>query len=692
MFNALEGDGVIDNIYHFLWTKDTIFNSDPSVYIPQTILFKYQKPCYWYFTSVVDHKLKKKNSSKLNKENISQVFLKHVSKSGIVAYYIYKKNNVPSKYISDKPTFDKIMKNLDKDMDKSEASKNNSLNENIQKKNEAYIIEYFDLKKFNDFLDKKIVYDDGILQKFEDPKGEYNITYRLTWSPKLSLFEKCTNLRKIYDKHFDIYERAVTYDGEEFQTKTEPIKGNHIPQRIEKIGLNIVNHVSNITLEKIKIIRLILNFKIDKKDRIIFLWCSSLRILNTSNVINPRLMSIKERGKIEQNFFRKQQNIKEIDNEKIRLRPPDYVNLFKYSVSGKPILPQKESVCLNCGQKVENYRLYEISFKTIIEGHDNRKRDKQYYSIFNKINMTSSGVEVIPCDSDKKTFGEKNEIIEKLKENKINNFIIPKIIQELYPKLKFQDYFSLKYDTFFRNKTTCVCDDCYLEITKYCSMAGSNNENLLRAFKKDDINPIFDMFKSMRPKTVKNKGRVTFLTELGGERPRINLEQHKKSLLINEENPNYLKESNARKKRQTMANIVVNFNFTNQSQNPNLNSINSVNSNQTNEINKLKKSNNNKILPKLNLDSINETNFGERKIRKNKRNKTTMVLNLNFGNKHNKEEKEEKEKEEEKEENDEKEEKEKLIQKTFEFKRKSTSASKNKVKNYFSKSDFKYFN
>ena len=692
MFNALEGDGVIDNIYHFLWTKDTIFNSDPSVYIPQTILFKYQKPCYWYFTSVVDHKLKKKNSSKLNKENISQVFLKHVSKSGIVAYFIYKKNNVPSKYISDKPTFDKIMKNLDKDMDKSEASKNNSLNENIQKKNEAYIIEYFDLKKFNDFLDKKIVYDDGILQKFEDPKGEYNITYRLTWSPKLSLFEKCTNLRKIYDKHFDIYERAVTYDGEEFQTKTEPIKGNHIPQRIEKIGLNIVNHVSNITLEKIKIIRLILNFKIDKKDRIIFLWCSSLRILNTSNVINPRLMSIKERGKIEQNFFRKQQNIKEIDNEKIRLRPPDYVNLFKYSVSGKPILPQKESVCLNCGQKVENYRLYEISFKTIIEGHDNRKRDKQYYSIFNKINMTSSGVEVIPCDSDKKTFGEKNEIIEKLKENKINNFIIPKIIQELYPKLKFQDYFSLKYDTFFRNKTTCVCDDCYLEITKYCSMAGSNNENLLRAFKKDDINPIFDMFKSMRPKTVKNKGRVTFLTELGGERPRINLEQHKKSLLINEENPNNLIESNARKKRQTMANIVVNFNFTNQSQNPNLNSINSVNSNQTNEINKLKKSNNNKILPKLNLDSINETNFGERKIRKNKRNKTTMVLNLNFGNKNNKEEKEEKEKEEEKEENDEKEEKEKLIQKTFEFKRKSTSASKNKVKNYFSKSDFKYFN
>ena len=679
MFNALEGDGVIENIYHFLWTKDTIFNSDPSVYIPQTILFKYQKPCYWYFTSVVDHKLKKKNSSKLNKENISQVFLKHVSKSGIVAYYIYKKNNVPSKYISDKPTFDQIMKYLYKESTKSETTKNNNNNnENNSKRNEAYIIEYFDVKKFNDFLDKKIVYDDGILQKFEDPKGEYNITYRLTWSPKLSLFEKCTNLRKIEDKHFDIYERAVTYDGEEFQTKTEPIKGNHIPQRIEKIGLNIVNHVSNITLEKIKIVRLILNFKIDRKDRIIFLWCSSLRILNTSNIINPsRLINIKDHSKNVQI----KQNIKEIDNNKIKLRPPDYVNLFKYSVSGKPILPQKESFCLNCGQKVENYRLYEISFKTIIEGHDNRKRDKQYYNIFDKINMTSSGIEVMPCNGRRDT-DEKNEIIDKLKENKINNFIIPKIIQELYPKLKFQDYFNLKNDTFFRNKTTCVCDECFLEITKYCSMAGSNNENLLKTFKKDDVNPIFDMFKLKRPKTVKNKGRIskaTFLTELNGERDFIknnNIKKKRSSLYINEENPNNFVESKKTRKRQTMANIFINFKMENQNSNNNINDNNPIN-----EISKTKKSINNKILPKLKLNEIKETNMNENRRRRNKRNKTTLVSNLKFNSKKDEEDKEK-----------ESEESEKQIQKTFIPKRQVTSVTKSNMKNYFSKNDFMYFN
>jgi hypothetical protein len=584
------------------------------------------------------------------------------------------------------------MKNLYKDDTKSETTKNNISNESTNKKNEAYIIEYFDRKKFNDFLDKKIVYDDGILQKFEDPKGEYNITYRLTWSPKLSLFEKCTNLRKIDDKHFDIYERAVTYDGEEFQTKTEPIKGNHIPQRIEKIGLNIVNHVSNITLEKIKIIRLILNFKIDRKDQIIFLWCSSLRILNTSNMFNPRMLSMKERAKNDQNFFRKQQTVKEIDNEKIKLRPPDYINLFKYSVSGKPILPQKESVCLNCGQKVENYRLYEISFKTIIEGHDNRKRDKQYYSIFNKINMTSSGIEVMPCNS--KNYGEKNEVIDKLKANKINNFIIPKIIQELYPKLKFQDYFNLKNDTFFRNKTTCVCDDCYLEITKYCSMAGSNNENLIRNLKKDDVNPIFDIFRSMRPRSVANKIKSPFLTELGKDRNSRNsiklLKNKKDNLFINEENQiqenqdneiNQIIEANPRK-RQTMANILINYKLTRQNSNNN-------NITEQNNENAKNKRNINKNLPKLNLDRITETNFGQNKTRKNIRNKTTMVLNTNFKNRISSNQQKIEEKDKEKEQIIEE---EKKIHNTVVINKEKTGKTKTNLKNFFSKSDFMYFN
>lgn len=363
MFNLLEGDGVIENIYHLLWTKDSIFGTDPNVIMPHTILYKYQKPCYWYFTSKEDNKLKKKSSMKLTVEHIKDVFTKKVSKSGIIAYYIYKKYSLNSKYEAD---IDRIHSNINSSMF------NNPMNSlRAETKDGLYIVEYMDLKKFNDFLLNKMTFDDGILQKFEDPKGEFNSTIRLIWSPKLCIFEKKTNIRKIYDTRFDIYERAVTYDGEEFQTRTDAIKGNNIPDRIEKIGMNIASHIANITLERIKIVRMVLNFKVTNDDKIVFLWCSSLRIDN----------SLDKKKDIVESY-------KEPDINKIKLYVPDNINLFKFSNKNKPILPLKDSSCLNCEFKVESYKLYEMSFKTLIESHENRKRDKNYFKLFENVNMS----------------------------------------------------------------------------------------------------------------------------------------------------------------------------------------------------------------------------------------------------------------------------------------------------------------
>lgn len=170
MLNDLEGDGVIENIYHFLWTKDTIFNTDPGILIPHTILYKYQKPCYWYFTAK-DLKLKKKTNGKINNNHIKEVFTKKVSKSGIVAYYLYKKNNITSKYESDKPTYENTIKEL-------------FISKKKEKKKEisGYIIEYLDIHRFDDFLEGNLSFGDGILQKFEDPKGDYNTIYRVSYN------------------------------------------------------------------------------------------------------------------------------------------------------------------------------------------------------------------------------------------------------------------------------------------------------------------------------------------------------------------------------------------------------------------------------------------------------------------------------------------------------------------------------
>ncbi len=42
---------------------------------------------------------------------------------------------------------------------------------------------------------------------------------RAIWSPKVCLLERRVNVRKLMDERFSMYERAVTFEGEEFHSE-----------------------------------------------------------------------------------------------------------------------------------------------------------------------------------------------------------------------------------------------------------------------------------------------------------------------------------------------------------------------------------------------------------------------------------------------------------------------------------------
>jgi len=87
----LEGDGIAENLYQYLWTKDEL-DDGPRICIPDTIVYKYRQPAAWYFTSVVDGSIKKKNKANLINVRIEEAFLRKRSGSDIVAYYIWSNN------------------------------------------------------------------------------------------------------------------------------------------------------------------------------------------------------------------------------------------------------------------------------------------------------------------------------------------------------------------------------------------------------------------------------------------------------------------------------------------------------------------------------------------------------------------------------------------------------------------------
>lgn len=74
-----------------------------------------------------------------------------------------------------------------------------------------------------------------------------------------------------------------------------------------------------------------------------------------------------------------------------------------------------------------------------------------------------------------------------MKKKNMRNFLIPKVINSIYPKMKYEDYQSLKNDAVFSMKTASVCEVCFLNLTRYCDFAKSNTENVLRTLRPKEI-------------------------------------------------------------------------------------------------------------------------------------------------------------------------------------------------------------
>ena len=99
------------------------------------------------------------------------------------------------------------------------------------------------------------------------------------------------------------------------------------------------------------------------------------------------------------------------------------------------------------------------------------------------------------------------------------NLLIPKVILSLYPKMKYDDFASLKKDSIFNSKIARVCEKCFLEITKYCNISGVNTENLLRSLKQNTVFPLisYDKKIQMNFSTTKYSGFNNSLKEFNNQ-------------------------------------------------------------------------------------------------------------------------------------------------------------------------------
>lgn len=398
----LGGDGVCGNLFYYLWCKDED-DVGPNINIPDTIIYMYCQPAYWYFTSR-DRQIRKKNRANLTVAKIEAAFTRSKSGSDIVAYFL---STVPHKDGTSETT-----------------------------------IEYFNAKTLHDFLYSRQKVNNGILQKFVEPKGVRNAMIRSIWSPKVCLLERRVNIRKLNDLRFDMYERAVTYEGVEVNSKAAPVRGTFLPTKVQMLNDAVVSHTAEVSFHKYKINRMVLNFKTDSEDRLWLLWASSIRLEGAPTGVNTDLGPI---------------------NIDMNIKVPKSVRLSASTAFNTPVALRRTFTCPSCVDTIEPHKKCNVNYKTIIKqyeqalyNHAQSITDTDEYAFaVPELNITD------PITLHKNKVGLGTFSWDSI-DNSIKPVVIPPVISAVHPKLGVEDYLRYRRDPLFLFKHTAVCESCFL--------------------------------------------------------------------------------------------------------------------------------------------------------------------------------------------------------------------------------------
>lgn len=248
-------DGFTEAFYHLLWAKN--FNGEPcpEVLVPDTIIYKYRIPAYWYFTGS-DGRLKRKAKANIKNELILKSFCAAARSD----------RDVVAMHICEHPLNPEAAESSDEPPAATET-----------------VVRYFDKAGLKDFLFKEEKSNDGCLQKFVRPKGLFNSMIQAAWSPQMCLLERRVNLCPLLSGRAPLQERCCTYEGSEHLSQIAPVRGTLLADRIQHLCMELVGHIAATSYLKQRISRMLLNFKTDVEDNVWFLWCASVRISSESD-------------------------------------------------------------------------------------------------------------------------------------------------------------------------------------------------------------------------------------------------------------------------------------------------------------------------------------------------------------------------------------------------------------------------
>jgi len=247
-----------------------------------------------------------------------------------------------------------------------------------------------------------------------------------------------------------MYERVVTYEGPEMYSETVNLKGDFLAGKLGETCKNIVGHVQRVSEYNTNIQRMNFMFKIDDRDRVWFLWSTSIRI-------DDRL------GKV--SCCNKRKELIDPINMRALYSLPGNVKLGPSECKEKSKHLNK---CVSCEIEISSFHeMHPVPYKTIIE----------HFEVVQSLMKSNEG------NNKDKSLPSRKAIIEAAggvgfgnlrdpsnqKRDWEHSDIIPPVIRRMHTRLKIPGYRRYRKDPIFLHRTCQVCEACFLAYSELVS-------------------------------------------------------------------------------------------------------------------------------------------------------------------------------------------------------------------------------
>ena len=212
-----------------------------------------------------------------------------------------------------------------------------------------------------------------MIQKFITPKDNRSHVIKVVWSPQFCLLYKKTNNNDLNNSKIDINSRISSFDSSDKDCNSEPISSPMLVTDIEKLCLNMVHHIQEISGGNTQITQMNFYLKLDENNKMWLLFCTKMKILDKADSIchnGEHVTQLKVNSKNDR-----------IKSPRFKILKPNDLNeyddiLKKFKINAGLVvckINKNQSHCVNCLK--ETSELYDIKLSYLIRDDPNPPPD-----------------------------------------------------------------------------------------------------------------------------------------------------------------------------------------------------------------------------------------------------------------------------------------------------------------------------